>query len=132
MSKPSGPTKRLLDEKKLFKAISRLPPKAIPALIKHLSPKTLHALTEGVVNLLQGNIPLNKHELNRLRPYKKALRNICQASQHKFKASKVRALYQNQRGGFLPAILFPILKAIGTSALGAAAGGIVKKIVGKK
>jgi len=75
-------------------------------------------LTECAYNLLKGNVPLTKKQKAVLRRHRKAL--VQFGTERRVRKAKNLLL---QRGGFLPALLAPILAA--------AAGGLISEVIGK-
>ena len=72
-------------------------------------------LQECAINILKGNVHLTKSEFKQLRKYKKNLRDLS-----KKKTSYKKRLNIEQRGGFLPFMLAPII--------GSVLGGLLKNI----
>lgn len=64
-------------------------------------------LRECAVNTLKGNVNLSKHQFNKLRRYRKNLRDLS----HK-KTSLKKRLQIEQKGGFLASLLIPILGSL--------------------
>ena len=78
----------------------------------------INAVIECIKNILNGNVPLDKTHLLRLRKYKSTLRSLasrCIGSKEKKKVLK-------QKGGFITTLL-----PIALSALGSLFGGIFQK-----
>lgn len=71
-------------------------------------------LRECAINVLKGNVHLTKSQFKKLKKYKKHLRDIS-----KSKTSQKKRIHIEQKGGFLPMLLAPIL--------GAVLGGLLKK-----
>jgi hypothetical protein len=68
------------------------------------APSEIHSLCECVLNVCNGNIPINKRALVRLKPYKETLRKIS--------AGKGTRKLLIQKGGFLPLIASAVLPAL--------------------
>ena len=81
------------------------------SLLKKAPNCVIKALCECCKNLLCGNIPCNKQRLNRLRPYKKALRVLSKSKVPLFK--KRRILIQKGEG-FLSFLLPTALSVLAT------------------
>lgn len=78
------------------------------ALLKTANNGQLESLCEICLNVLKGNIPVNKYKLKK---YKNTLRTLAKKS---FSMQKKRKLLLNQSGGFLPVIAPAILSALGS------------------
>lgn len=76
------------------------------------------SLRECALNLLKGNIPLSKRQINRLKKHKNQLREISKRS-----TSQKRRFQIEQRGGFLASLLVPIVGSL----VGAAVQSAVKR-----
>lgn len=70
----------------------------------------INAVIECIKNLLNGNVPLQKSQLNQLRKYKSTLRSLA----YKCRAVKDRRRVLRQKGGFLAGILPIALSALGS------------------
>jgi len=68
----------------------------------------IRSVTECIQNLVEGNIPLGKKELQHLRRYKKVLRTLAR----KCVATKEKRVILKQKGGFLSLLLPLAIKAI--------------------
>ncbi len=71
-------------------------------------------LRECAINVLKGNVPLTKSQLKKLGKHKKKIRDLSQK-----KTSYKRRIAIEQKGGFLPLLLAPIVGSI--------LGGLLKK-----
>ena len=69
-------------------------------------------LRECALNVIRGNVPLSKHQFNRLKKFKRDLRDLS-----KKKTSAKRRLHIEQKGGFLPSLLLPIIGSIASAAI---------------
>ena len=78
--------------------------------LKNSSNELIACLVECIANIVRGNIPLTTKQKNCLRHYTRSLRKLS-AVRDTAKAKK--ALY-HQKGGFLPAVLAPILAVAGS------------------
>jgi len=78
-------------------------------LHKHCDDDFVCCIVECVRNLLKGNVPLNSHQKKRLQPKKKVLRQLILK---KTSQRKRRQLVQS--GGFLGALLGPIVSVLGS------------------
>ena len=73
-------------------------------------------LRECALNVLRGNVPLSKRQFQKLKRYKNDLRHLSKKSTRKTKRIQIE-----QRGGFLPSLLIPIL--------GSLVGAVVKRVI---
>lgn len=65
------------------------------------------ALRECAFNLLRGNVPLKPSQLSKLKPFRAAVRQLAR------KTTPLKArLRIEQRGGFLPALLGPLMTVL--------------------
>jgi hypothetical protein len=71
-------------------------------------------LQECALNVLKGNVPLTKGQFKKLKSHKNSLRQLS-----KKRTSHKKRLLIEQKGGFLPLLLAPIV--------GSLLGGILKK-----
>lgn len=77
-------------------------------LLKSCDCEVVYCLCECAKNLLKGRIPLTKRQLNNLRRWKKCLRTL--SVKHPSLKQKKKVL---QKGGFLGALLAPVLSFLG-------------------
>lgn len=78
-------------------------------LIDAANNNEIRAISECVMNIIEGNVHISKPQLKQLKQHKKVLRLIakrCSSTKQKRSALK-------QKGGFLPALLPMALKALG-------------------
>ena len=87
----------------LRKAAPKLRKKLINSAPDHL----IRTISECSLNVLRGNVRLNKRQHKKLAPYKKILRGLAKST-----SLPARKRLINQRGGFLGALLGPLLGAI--------------------
>ena len=78
--------------------------------MRALDNDVLHAIHECCVNVLKGNVPLSRPQKQRLSRYKKVIRRL--GSKTRLSTSGKRRLVQT--GGFLGALLPPILGILGS------------------
>ena len=69
-------------------------------------------LRECALNVIKGNVPLSKHQFQKLKKYKKNLRDLS-----KKRTSFKERLQIEQRGGFLPAFLLPIIGSVASALI---------------
>lgn len=108
-------------------ALAKGHPHVCQAILKGADKDLLQCLSECAHNVLQGNIPLSPHQKARLTKYKQKLRQV---------ANRNTALKQKQKivqtGGFLPALLAPLLTSVIAPLAKTAIGGIAKAIRKKR
>lgn len=118
---------RLKRQANVLHALAKGHPHVCKAILKGADKDLLQCLSECAHNVLQGNVPLKPSEKARLTKYKQKLRHI---------ANKKTALKQKQKivqtGGFLPALLAPLIGSVIAPLAEKAIGGIVKAIKKKK
>lgn len=107
-------TKRVVAHLSLLKKLRKCKAHQRGTLIKNGGKPLQLCLRECAVNILKGNLSLTKGQVSKLKKYKKQIRDIS-----KKKTSQKRRLQIEQKGGFLPALLAPVL--------GAVLGGLFKK-----
>ena len=78
-------------------------------VIQGANKELVHCLCECALNVLNGNIPLKPSEKKRLAKYKRHLRVL---TNQKFGVQKKKKVLR-QKGGFLGALLTPMLSALG-------------------
>jgi len=100
-----------------LKRINRLGEGAKKKLIKNCDKKLIDCFAECSKNVLKGHIPLKSTQLRKLRREKKNLRALALK---KTSLKKKRTILQ--RGGFLGALLPPVLTVL-SSLLGGLIGG---------
>jgi hypothetical protein len=100
-----------------LKRISRLGEKAKKKIIKDCDRKLIECFCECSKNILKGNVPLKGRQLKRLRREKNNLRALALK-----KTSLKRKRKILQKGGFIGAILPPVLTVL-SSLLGGLIGG---------
>lgn len=92
-----------------LKRLNRLLEKDRRRYLKTCSGPFVDCLCECVKNVLKGRVQLKPKQLEQLRPHKKLLRKL--PSRKTPRTERRRIL---QKGGFLPAILPPIISAVGS------------------
>lgn len=107
----------LKSNNKLLRVLHKCKPQAQKAIVGGAPNEVINCLCEVALNILKGNVPLNKNQKNSLAKYKLALRSLAKKSTSQKKRRQIL-----QRGGFLGAILGPllgtILKPLAQSILG--------------
>ena len=93
----------------LLRLLTKAKPKVRKALLQNADSDLIRSICECSYNVLQGNVPLNKREKNKLKKYKKELRYLVKKGPT-LKQKKKRIIVQ--KGGFLTALIAPILGGI--------------------
>ena len=103
----------------LLKSLNKTDPKVRSKILKHhcCNPEFVRCISNCSSNILKGNVPLTHSQMSKLRLKKKDLREIS----HKKTSLKKKAAII-QKGGFIGAILPPIIGALG-SLFGGLLGG---------
>ena len=102
-------SKRLHRHVNLLRALHKASPASRKNLLKkHCNSDFVCCITECVKNLLKGNVPLNSAQKKRLSAKKKVLRQIALKKTSFRKKQKLI-----QSGGFLGALLGPIISVLG-------------------
>ena len=100
---------RLKKHVNLLKVLHKAAPATRRKLLKkHCNSDFVCCITECVKNLLKGNVPLNPAQKKRLASKKKSLREIALKKTSLRKKQKLI-----QSGGFLGALLGPIISVLG-------------------
>lgn len=89
------------------------------AFIKAADKNTIYGLCECCLNILKGNVFLTPAQKRRLGKYKQTLRLLA----HKKTSLRVKKKALTQKGGFLGALLGPIISTVGSLLL----GGLARK-----
>ncbi len=97
-------SKRIKDHAFLLKHLSKAKPSAAKSIIKTCDKDLMNVFCECALNVLKGNVPLNKNQKQRLSVHKTSLRAL---TNKKHSLKKKKALLQ--KGGFLSALLGPII-----------------------
>ncbi len=99
--------------------LARAGPKVQRAVLKDAEPALLTTVCECAKNILKGNVPLSGLEKRRLALYKRQLRHL--ADRRMGKGQKKRLVVQ--KGGFLPALLGPLIGTLAPLIGGLFGGG---------
>ena len=83
-------------------------PSVIKAVMKGASPDLLDSLSECSLNILKGNVRLTSAQKKRLTRHKQGLRALAKKG-----TGLKRRKQLLQKGGFLPALLSPVLGILG-------------------
>lgn len=100
-------TKRVIDQLAVLKKLRKCSAKERKALLAKGGKPLQLCLRECAINILKGNVVLTKSQLTHMRRYKTKLRDLS-----KKKTSQKKRLAIEQRGGFLPLLLAPILGSV--------------------
>lgn len=92
----------------ILRALYHLNDEQRKALLRKADPKLVRRICECALNVLVGNVPLNKNHKSRLRKHAPTLRVL--AKRNVTLARKKSLIVQ--RGGFLPALLAPIIGTV--------------------
>lgn len=98
-------TDRLERNLDFLKLLTKVKPKQRQAIIKTSDRDLVLCLCECVLNLLEGNLKITPSQLEKLKRYKNPLRTLVD---NKTSIKEKRNILE-QRGGFLPILLAPIL-----------------------
>ena len=78
------------------------------AVIEHADNGLVDSLCECALNLLKGHVPLSRAQKKKLAKHKRGLRDLTDKKVGRKKKKAILA----QRGGFVGALLAPVLKTI--------------------
>src|SRR5712671_43840 len=84
--------------------------------LEEASPEEFHSLCQCILNVVNGNIPINTQQTKKLRPYRKILKSVATG---KNPIAKKKLMIQE--GGFLPIIASALIPIIGS---------LVSKLIG--
>ena len=111
----------------ILKALAKAHPHVCQAILKGADKDLLQCLSECAYNILKGNVHLTPTQKAQLTKYKQKIRQV---------ADKQTALKTKQKtlqsGGFLPALLAPLLSSVIVPLAGKAVKGIIKAVKKKK
>lgn len=93
----------------LLQLLHKSKPAMAKTILKNAPPDLVKALCECSLNVLKGNIKLNAAQKKRLRRYKNILRTLAVK-----KASAKTRKQMLQKGGFIGALLGPVLGVLGS------------------
>ena len=92
----------------MLKLLCGAKPSIVKAVLKGASPDLIRALSECSLNVLNGRIPLTQNQMQQLRRHKQAIRALANR-----KTTVKRRKQLLQKGGFLGALIKPILGVLG-------------------
>ena len=102
-------SKRVRNHAPYLRVLARGTTKQRQGIIQGANRELVHCLCECALNVLNGNIPLKPAEKRKLKKYKHHLRTLGAKKTSLLRKKKVL----RQRGGFLGALLTPVLSALG-------------------
>ena len=94
----------------ILRALYHLNSEQRAALLKKADSALVRRICECALNLLSGNVPLNKQHKKRLRKHANLMRKL--ADPQRDLRSKKRIIATQTGGGFLPALLAPIIGSV--------------------
>ena len=100
---------RLLKNLENLKLIKEASPNVRKHILKECKKNILCCICECALNILKGNVPLKKSQKSKLGRFKHKLRKLASKKTH----SKVKRRII-QSGGFIGALLTPVLSFLGT------------------
>lgn len=101
-------------ESVVLQALYHLNSKQRKALLQKSDNKLVRHICECALNVLVGNVPLDKRHKSKLRKHASILRTLAEPRVSLCKKKKLII----QRGGFLPALLAPIIGTVLASLIG--------------
>lgn len=105
--------KDLINEHKMFlQNLTTATPQLRKILIDEASKPEINAITEIAEKINHGHIKISPAHFDRLKKHKKIIRKISSRSL----PHKAKKVILNQKGGFLPVMIAPILAALGSVA----------------
>lgn len=93
----------------ILHALCYLSPEQTKSLLKHADLKLIKCICECALNILNGNITLNKHQKGTLSKHRLLLRKLAE---NRGTWKKKKNLVIQRGGGFLPLLLAPLLGSI--------------------
>lgn len=88
--------------------LAKTKPVTRKAILAHADKDLITCLCECALNILNGNVPLDSAQFNKLKKHKEQIRQLASKN---LKHADRKEIIQN--GGFLPALLAPILGIAG-------------------
>ena len=89
-----------------IESLKKAKPKQRKAILETADRDLIQCLVECIFNVLNGNVKINNSELGQLKKHAKILRQLVNNNRDGIKKKKDILI---QKGGFLPALLTPIL-----------------------
>jgi len=109
MNIPLKMTKRLQKHIDYLSVLCKCKRKQRQAMLESADGELIKTICDCVENTLAGKVPLSPSQRKRLSRYKKKLRDLRNSK----RGLRVKRTYLVQKGGFLPALLAPILGVVG-------------------
>jgi hypothetical protein len=81
-------------------------------IIENASAEEIKCLTEIAMNITHGHFPVSDQHFERLKKHKHTIRQLAKKSI----PHKAKKIILNQKGGFLPVLIAPVLAALGSIA----------------
>ena len=101
-------SKRITRHASLLKHLCKAKPKTIRSIIKTGDKDLISVFSECALNVLKGVVPLTSGQRSKLKRHKNCLRDLVEKKTSLQKKKKIL-----QRGGFLGALLPPIISILG-------------------
>ena len=117
---------RLKQQAHVLCALHKSHPSVCRAILKGADKELIQCLAECCHNILKGNVKLTPSQKAQLTKYKQKIRHV--ADKKKALKTKVKII---QSGGFLPALLAPLIKPVVIPLVAKAAVGLFKSAVNK-
>lgn len=97
------------NQAEILRSLCYLPKTERYALLRQVDLKIVKLICECAYNILRGNVPLSVEQKNHLRKHVNQLRELTRKGD---KIEKKKQIIQRGGGGFLPAILIPIVTTL--------------------
>ena len=111
----------------VLKVLGKAHPHVCQAILRGADKELLKCLSECAYNILRGNVKLTPAQKARLTKYKQKLRKVADRKTNLKQKQKLV-----QTGGFLPALLAPLLTSVIAPLAGEAVKGIAKAVAKKR
>ena len=108
-------TQRMKKNYHMLHALNECSPEERKQLLRIARPDLVHAVCDCIVNVVHGKVPISNYKKCQLRKKVTVLKRL---SSPKEPAAKIKRLFIQHGGGFLSAILGPVLKTIAGTVLG--------------
>lgn len=93
----------------MLKVLSECNPKLQKLIIENGGAKLIHCICEICLNILKGNVSLNKHQKQKLNRHRQTIRTLTNPKASV--ASKKKILVQ-KGGGFISSLIVPVLSTL--------------------
>ena len=110
----------------VLQTLAKAHPHVCRSILRGADKDLLQCLSECALNVLKGNVKLTSTEKAKLTKYRQKLRKV---SDKKVSLKQKQKIVQT--GGFVPALLAPVVKAVVAPLLGKAIGGVVSGLIKK-